>query len=272
MRTLQVLIGDACGAVVRLLGALPPVWIVTVIALLLTIPILLVVRALTDQAKVRRTKDRIKGHLLELWLFKDDTATVLGAQGRILGLNLRYVLLTLKPFAVLLIPMALILIPLDGWFGFRALRPGDSATVVVSAGGLSNPDKASIAVGDGLVVETPALRIPEQREIAWRIRALRPGDHAVWVDVDGRRLEKRVTVASGLASLSPARVSSASWETVLYPAEPPLPPGTGIERIDVSYPPASLQVFGLRMHWLVYFVLATVVFMFTLRRTLRVEL
>jgi hypothetical protein len=67
-------------------------------------------------------------------------------------------------------------------------------------------------------------------------------------------------------------VSAASWETVLYPAEPPLPPGTGIERIDVGYPPASLDVFGFHMHWLIYFVLATVVFMFALRGPLRVEI
>jgi hypothetical protein len=220
------------------------VWIVTAIALVLTDPILLVVRALTDQRRVRTTKNTIKGHLLELWLFRDDTRTVLGAQGRILRLNARYVFLTLKPFLVLLIPMTLILIPLESWFGLRALRPGDSATVVVSAGGLANPEEATIGVSDGLAVETPALRIPATREIAWRIRALQPGAHSVWITVGGRRLEKEVTVKQGLASVSPTRVSAASWETVLYPAEPPLPPGTGIERIDVGYPPASLSVFG----------------------------
>jgi uncharacterized membrane protein (DUF106 family) len=270
MRSLQLLIGGLCGGLVSLLGALSPVWIVTVFALLLTVPILLVVRALTDQDKVRTTKNRIKGHLLELWLFRDDTATVLGAQGRILRLNARYVLLTLKPFVVLLIPMALILIPLDSWFGFRALRPGDSATVAVSAGGLSNPDKVSIVASDGLAVETPGLRIPATREIAWRIRALRPGAHMVWINVDGSRLEKQVTVTDGLASISPARVRS--WETVLYPAEPGIPAGIGIERIEVGYPAASLGVFGVHMHWLIYFVLATVVFMFALRRAFRVEI
>jgi uncharacterized membrane protein (DUF106 family) len=272
LRSLQLLIADALGGVVWLLSALSPVWIVTVIALVLTPPILLVVRALTDQRKVRSTKNAIKGHLLELWLFRDDTRTVLGAQGRILGLNARYVFLTLKPFLVLLVPMALIFIPLEGWFGFKPLRPGDTATVVVSAAGLADPERAAIGASEGLAVETPALRIPATREIAWRIRALHPGEHTVWITVDGRRLEKRVTVKQGLTSVSPARVSAASWETVLHPAEPPLPPDTGIDRIDVGYPPASLNVLGLHMHWLIYFVLATVVFMFALRRPLRVEI
>src|SRR5262245_40861629 len=211
MRPIQLLIAGIFDRIVSGLSALSPLVIVTVLALVVTVPVLLVVRALTDPQKVRTTKNTIKGHLLELWLFRDDTRTVLGAQGRILRLNARYVLLTLKPFLVLAIPMALILIPLEGWFGLRALRVGDSATVVVAAGGLGDPDQASIGVSDGLRVETPALRIPATREIAWRIRALRQGTHSVWIDVGGRRLEKQVAVKEGLASISPARVSSASW-------------------------------------------------------------
>lgn len=272
MRPVQLLIADVFDRIVNGLGALSPLAIVTVLALLVTVPVLLVVRALTNAGKVRATKNTIKAHLLELWLFRDDTRIVLGAQGRILRLNARYIFLTLKPFLVLLIPMALILIPLEGWFGLRALRPGDAATVVISAGNGGQLDGASIAVSDGLAVETPALRIPATREVAWRVRALRPGEHSVWIDVNGQRLEKRVVVAQGLASVSPLRVSSASWETVLYPAEPPLPASAGIDRIAVDYPPASLRVFGFEMHWLLYFVLVTVVFMFILRGPLRVEI
>src|SRR5262245_33352059 len=261
MRSIQLLIAGVFDRIVSAFGALSPVWIVTALALLLAIPVLLVVRALTDQETVRATKNRIKGHLLELWLFRDDTRIVLGAQGRIIGLNARYVFLTLKPFLVLLIPMALILIPLEDWFGWRALRPGDSATVVVAGAGDSDLAQASIAVSDGLAVETPALRIPATHEVAWRVRALRPGTHAVWIDTGGRRLEKQVVVAQGLASVSLTRISARSWETVLYPAESPLPAEARIERIDVTYPAASLRVFGLEMHWLIYFVLATVIFM-----------
>src|SRR5262245_30457704 len=218
MRPIQLLIAGIFDRIVSGLSALSPLVIVTVLALVVTVPVLLVVRALTDPQKVRATKNTIKGHLLELWLFRDDTRVVLGAQGRILRLNARYIFLTLKPFLVLLIPMALILIPLEGWFGFRALRPGHTAPVVVSAASVGQIGNASIAVGDGRSVETPALRIPATREVAWRVRAVRPGTYSVWIDVNGKRLEKRVVVATGLASVSPLRVSSASWDTVLYPA------------------------------------------------------
>src|SRR5262245_48035317 len=163
MRPIQLLIAGVFDRIVSGLGALSPLAIVTVLALAITIPLLLVVRALTDPGKIRATKNIIKGHLLELWLFRDDTRVVLGAQGRILRLNARYIFLTLKPFLVLLIPMALILIPLASWFGLRALRPGDAATVVVSAGSAGPLDSAAIAVSDGLAVETPALRMPATR-------------------------------------------------------------------------------------------------------------
>jgi hypothetical protein len=272
MRPLQLLIAGALDGPLTLLASVPPVWMVTALALLVAVPMLLVVRALTDQGRVRATKNAIKAHLLELWLFRDDTRIVMGAQGRILRLNGRYVLLTLRPFLVLAIPMALLLIPLEGWFGLRPLRPGDTAMVAVAAGRPGAAANAAIAVSDGLVVETPALRIPSTGEIDWRIRALRPGVHTVWIEVDGRRLEKQVVVGQGLASVSPARISAASWETVLYPAEPPLPREAGIDRIEVGYPPRWVAIFGFEMHWLIYFVIASLGFMFALRRPLRVEI
>lgn len=271
MRSLQLLIAGFFDGVVGLLGSLSPVWIITVLALLLTVPILLVIRGLADQHRVRATKDAIKARLLESWLFRDDARIVLGAQAHILRLNGRYVLLTLKPFLVLLIPMALILIPLDAWFGVRPLRPGDTATVAIYARHAADPGAISITTSEGLAVETPALRIPSTGEIDWRIRALRPGVHTVSIDVGGRRFEKQVVVAEGLAAVSPSRVGAASWETVFYPAEPPLPREAGIERIDIAYPPALVNVFGFPMHWLVYFVIASIVFMFALRGALRVE-
>jgi hypothetical protein len=61
----------------------------------------------------------------------------------------------------------------------------------------------------------------------------------------GRRLEKQMTVTDGPASISPARVGS--WWTVLYPAEPPIPAGIGIERIEVEYPAASLGIFEVHI-------------------------
>ena len=80
-----------------------------------------------------------------------------------------------------------------------------------------------------------------------------------------------MVVADGLAPVSPSRISAASWETVFYPAEPPLPREAGIERIDVAYPPARVDVFGFPMHWLVYFVIASIAFMFALRRAVGVD-
>jgi hypothetical protein len=44
---------------------------------------------------------------------------------------------------------------------------------------------------------------------------------------------------------------------MLNPTESRLPPGA-IERIEVAYPAAWLTVFGLTLHWTLWFTLAAV--------------
>src|SRR5688572_14580316 len=89
--------------------SMAPYWPLTVVAVIVAAGTLLVVGKLSNQARIATTKNRIKAHLLELWLFRDDLRTILSAQLSILGLNVRYIALTMKPMLVLLIPLTLIL-------------------------------------------------------------------------------------------------------------------------------------------------------------------
>jgi hypothetical protein len=250
-----------------------PYWPLTALALVLAVVMLLVVRRLSDQGRLAITKNRIKAHLLELWLFRDDVRTVLGAQGSLLRLNGRYVLLTLKPMLVLMLPITLVVAALEPWFGLRPLRPGETAIVSVRTGnGTALGGPAALVAGDGVAVETPPLRILTANEIDWRIRVLRPGVHTVSVDLDGHRVDKQVVVDERLARVAPSRVTSPLWQLVVNPAEAGIPSPSPIERVDVQYPAGSVTVFGWQFHWLVYFLIVCLVFVFLLRRPLGVEI
>jgi hypothetical protein len=250
-----------------------PTWPLAGLALVLAVIMLLVIRRLSDQGRLSITKNRIKGHLLELWLFRDDVRTVLRAQGSLLRLNGRYILLTLKPMLVLMLPIALVVAALEPWFGLRPLRPGETAVVSVqTTTGAALTGPVSLTAGDGVSVETPALRIPTANEIDWRIRVLRPGVHVVSVEVNGHRVDKQVVVDERLARVTPSRVTSPFWQLLVNPAEAGIPAPSAIERVDVQYPAGSVTVFGWQTHWLVYFLIVCLVFVFLLRRPLGVEI
>lgn len=257
-------------AVLQPLVQLPPFWLLSAAALLLAVPMLLAFGRLSNQARLRVTKNRIKAHLLELWLFRDDVRTVLAAQARLLGLNARYIALTLPAMVVIAPPLVLLLGALAPWYESRPLRPGEATILSVHA---SDPAllaaEPRLVAGDGVAVETPPLRIPAGNEIDWRIRAVKPGEHTVWIEVGDQRLPKQVVAAAGPARITAARSTSALWQALTGPGEPPLPPGP-VERVEVRYPAMAVTVWGLP--WWLFFFVAMMVFVLALRRPLRVEL
>lgn len=272
MRSLHLLFTNAFDAVLAQLRFLPGYCALTVVAAGLAVVILLAFRYASDQRRLLATKNAIKGHLLELWLFRDDVPLVLRAQRKILRLNLRYLGLTLKPLLVSFVPMALVLISLDGWFGAQPLRPGDAAVVSVHlADAAAMPDHVSLDANGGLAVETAALRIPATGELDWRIRALQPGRHTVWLEIGGHRVDKDVVVSEALTRVAAVRASSAIRQAVLHPTEAPVPPELGVDRIEVHYSPGVVTIFSRSVHWLVYLFIVTVVFVFALKPRFGVE-
>ncbi len=60
------------------------------------------------QAGIKGTKDKIKGHLIEIRIYQDDLVTVGKAIAKVLFRNLQYLVLNFGPFVPLAIPFALV--------------------------------------------------------------------------------------------------------------------------------------------------------------------
>jgi uncharacterized membrane protein (DUF106 family) len=274
MLSLQQLISSLFDLTLRPFQSISPLWGLSLFSLLAGFLMLLIFRFTSDQQRIRETKNAIKAHVLELWLFRDDLRIMLSAQVQILRLNGRYLKLAMKPMLVLIVPMALALLSLEGWFGYRPLHPGEVAIVSmqVSDGEIGLLERASLEANNGLTVETPPLRIPRAKEVDWRVRAYGLGIHNVSMDFSGRRLEKQVVVSQGLARVSPSRLRSKFWQGLLHPSEPSIPRQSGIERIDIHYPTRFIKIFHWNIHWLLYFFVLSTVFAFGFKRIFRVEL
>lgn len=238
-------------------------WIpMAVISLLTGFLMLGIYRAVSDQDGILKVKSCIKAHLLELRLFKNDLGVSLRAQGRILVANLRYIGYAFKPLLVMIIPVMLILIQLNDWFGSRPLAVGESALVKAELAEGFSPLETDfrLEAPDGLVLETEPLRVEEDREVNWRIRAAAPGVHELVLRWGGASAAKKVVVGDGrLARVSTARVRTNVWREISHPGERALPGDGPVTTLEVRYPERRLDLFGMGVHWLVaYFVLSLV--------------
>lgn len=256
--------------------AMDPIWSLALFSLLIGIIMLVIFRYTSDQQKIRETKSKIRAYIFELSLFKDEIGIVLSAQKNIFIYNLKYIKYALKPMLFMMIPLVLILIQLESWYGHRPLKPDESAIVSLKLheGGHSLSD-IKLTAGGGIAVETPPLRIPDQNEIDWRIRARDTGDQYLTFNVPGGEIRQKVIVSEkGLVQVSPLASASTSGFTdaLLNPALGPLPGDSPVEQIRIDYPAMSIEIYKWHVHWLVIVFVLSIVFGFALKGMFRVEI
>jgi hypothetical protein len=246
-------------------------------SLLVSVGMLIVFRRVSDQAGLDAVKRRLQACVYEIRLFKDDLGAIFRAQRDVVKETGRYFRLSLVPMLWLIVPVALVVVHLQFRFGYAELQPGQTAVVQVrltEAGAQrlgGDGSDLSLEAPAGLSVETPAVWIPALREAGWRIRADEPGSYDVVVGVGEERLTKSVRVSGGGGVRSPER-PSGFLRQVVYPSEAPLPGGSRVESIRVSYRTADISLLGWRTNWMIAFFILTMIFAYALARPMGVKI
>lgn len=275
MSIVNLVFGGIVGAVLWPFRGLSPWFGMIAVSLLTALLMLEVYKLTSNQAAIRRAKDRIKAHLLEMRLYKDNMRVTLGAQGAVVKANLSYMAANFKPLAVMIVPLVLILAQLSLWYDRAPLRPGEVTLVKADLEATADPVSLGLELETppGLEITAPPVRIPDLHQVVWRVKALSPGAGRLLLRTGGRTIEKSVAVGGGPMSKVSALASRGSiWKRVLYPGEAPLPSGTSVRSVEVLYPAKSLTAFGLNIHWLVAYLVLSIVFGFAFKGVFKVEI
>lgn len=251
---------------------LDPLWPLIFVSLVAGIIILWIFGKISNQDAIRTIRNRIRGNLLAIRFFQDDVGVLLRLQGAIAADSLRYFGYSLIPMMVILPPMVVLMIHLNTRFNDRPLAVGETAVIKahVQDASLLRQD-ISLEVPAGLALETPPVRIPSEREAAWRLRADKTGDYLIHVRLGDKTVEKTISVDEKWKRTSPYRTASAVV-AVFYPGESVLDSSSPIQSISVDYPELAIGVLGFRIHWIVIFLVLSIVFTFALRGVMGVEI
>lgn len=233
-----------------------------------------VVARVSNQAGMAAAKRGIQAGLFEIRLFNDNLGAVMKALGRVLGQNLRYLGYSLVPLAWMALPLTLLIAQLQAFYGYDGLAVGVPELIRMrtrSAVSETSGRAMSLEAPGAIRIETPAVVLAGANEVLWRIVPEEPGDYLVTVRGAGAELTKTIHVSTDAARRSPFRVSRLI-DQLLYPSEPPLPPDGAASEIAVPYPEPGLDVLGWRVHWLIVYVVVSMVTAFALARPLGVTL
>jgi hypothetical protein len=252
------------------------------LSIVFTVFALYVFKWTSDQEALDRVKRRIHAGIFEIRLWNDDLRSIARSQVEIVGQVGKQLALTLVPLLWMLIPFAIVIPQLQFRYGYTGLAPGQSALLEVTMrseaedGAAPDPDRPKpelrLEAPAGIEVETDGLWIPLENEMVWRLAAREPGSYELrFADGTGFATTKTIVASDRVVRRSPIKVDGGDWwGQIAYPAEAPLPAGGPIERIEVAYPEAEVNLLGLETHWLIAFVLLTIVFAFALRGPLGV--
>ena len=196
------------------LQALDPIWAMVVISLVVGLLMVWIFGKISNQDAIKLIRDRIRGNLIGVRLFQNNVRVVLGLQATIMRDTLRFMTHALGPMLVLLVPLVLVVMTqLNLRFSARPLRPGEHALVKVQVRDAAVlRGRVHLEPPDGLTVDTPAVRIPSGREVAWRIRAGEPGWHSLVVQIGDESIRKELVVGNGWAAVSELRTGRSLWD------------------------------------------------------------
>lgn len=275
MTVLNQITGLIFGSITRLLAALPAWVVLAVHGALMGVLALVIYGLCSNQAAIKRTKNRLMARLLEIRLFQDDPLIVLSSFGRVMTGTASYMKDSLKPLVVMLPIVILWIAQLAGWFAWRPLNIGESAVVKAVLKPDTKLDSQSVVldVPKGIEVETPAFRSTANSEVLWRVHASGDASGPLTVKAAGSQAEMPIVSGARLAEVAPRKLSPESgfWDRVLYPMVKPLAADGAFREITIDYPERSLTIGGFEINWLVWLLLVSIIFGFALKKPFGVE-
>ena len=233
-------------------GAMPGF---VLLSILIGIAMLWVVGKTSNQRAVERAKKRMQAHLLEMRLFGDDPRLLLRAQKDLLLHNAKYAAHMTRPMLFLAAPMVILYAHLDAVYGRRPLRVGETALVTAKI----DPSGAapSLTASPGIAVETPAVRVPPDGEVSWRVRAVGEGRAELILRSPQGELRKSAVVGGGLA-YAPQRRAGSWWRRLLLAPGEDGYDAAAIAWLEIEYPAREIGFGAWRTHWVVWFLLISI--------------
>jgi hypothetical protein len=215
----------------------------------------------SDGRAVRKAKDRFKSYILEMRIYQDDLGAVFGAFFKALWSNFLYLRSILKPILVLAIPVVIVFLQLDARYGRSHLTPGSVTLVTVRLVEGKDPFAAAVSIspGPGAAVDAPPVRIGEAREITWRLRIDSTGTHYAAVSSEGSEYSLPIVAEPSHYMIGNGRSRTPFFEPLVHPALPVIPSASPIESVRIQYPAASYPFLFWNVHWIVIFIVYSLI-------------
>lgn len=249
-----------------------PLAIVIVLSLVVGLLMVVLFGYTSDQKAIGIAKDQLKAHLLAVRLYRDQIPVVMGSYGKILRGTGRYLKLAFKPLLYVIIPIILLMVQVDRYLGQTPIPTNAPFLLTVHTTSRGALDDATLDLPPEITMTAPAVHIPAENEIVWRLAGSRDGEYKVKIAAAGQSVAKAVCVGSNLPRISTVRWRGHFWERMFSSAEAALPESSPIESISINYPDRNIEIAGYGMNWIWLFFILSMIAGFIFKELLGIQI
>ena len=214
-------------------------------------------RFTANQQAIGELNKKIKAYILELRIFDFDPGLIIKSLKNIFKNFFVYLYYSVKPMLILFIPVIIILMQLHYRYSYSSLDPGDNTVVTVKLSEKFDilDDEIDISVSKNLKILTRPVRILQKQEISWKIGAENFGDGKLSLRINDNIYEKNIVISKSTRKIVPTSVDGNIFDLIKNIGGDYISGDQLIKSINVQYPSGSVLFLGLNIHWIIIFLL-----------------
>ena len=251
-------------------------WIgMIVISIITSVIFLYVYKYTSNQTQIKKYKEKIKGHFLEVRLYKDIPRLIFKAEWNAMKSNFIYLRYVLVPLVIMLPIFLIFIIQLWAYYNYNQFEPGDTTLVKLKLSEAATPEELNLklAVPPGLSIDAPPLRIEKEKEVNWRVKVEEKGTYDLtFTRSDGAVFTKSLKAGDQIERISQKRPGPGILDQIFNPNETPYPASLNIASVELAYDDTAKNLYAMGYLWWIPYLLLAIIFAFALKGLLKVEI
>lgn len=233
---------------------LPLIWVVIILAFIVSVIIILITKYTTDQALMKKLKDDMKEYQKQAKEAKGNSAKAMELQKKSMELNMQYMMHSLKPTIITFIPIILIFGWMSSNFAYENIKPQQEFTVTGFFEKNTNGN-AEIIVPEEIIVIGDKTKKIENNKATWTLKG-NEGEHILEFAYNGERQQKSVLITNGKKYIEPIKKFSDSK----------------LKSIQINYKKLVVLPIGYKdwFGWLGTYIWSSIIFTMGLRKMIKV--
>lgn len=236
---------------------MPPLWAILIISLVITLVTTLVYKFTTDQKKMKKLKEDMKGYQKKIKeLSKSDPQKAMSIQQEAMKQNMEYMKHSFKSTLYTFIPIIIVFGWLNAHMGYYQLMPNQpfNVTAYFAEG---HAQTVSISTIPELELLSNATQTIEKNQASWLLKG-GEGDYKLTLNYNNETYDKPLIISSERKYEQPDKIITDSKMKKIV---------VGNEKI---YPLGNIDFFGWRPNWLWTYILLSILLSIGIRKVLKV--